>query len=472
MAKPWYFVPKRVSRFGRAQVSEIITEPTAARVPAQVIVAAAAQEAEEGDPAAVLNMLKATNLIIVVPLCFTLLVAWFSWTTFHSAPQIAAENLRGAGLTISAAIEQLAAADPSFRSLVRYSAPDIAYFALIDQQGVIRFHTNPGLIGEPYVHYDDKTLPDGISEQRARLGTGEEVYLLRTKIHHNHGQYLFVLALHTYRADNIIRRARTGVTVVLVLTASLWGLTAGLLYMLRREEQRRKEMRRREELARLGEMGAVMAHEIRNPLAGIKGFAQLAQMSGSLEKTHGYADIIVSQSLRMEALVNDLLAFTHENREERQVADLSELVDDCVTMIRVEAEPAHVQIEHASHPPLKCRVVADRITQMLLNLMKNGLQSMPDGGLLKIGMEQSGKTARITIADSGIGIPPEDLPHIFEPFWTSKARGTGLGLALCRKVAEEHGGSLRIESTEGAGTIVTVVLPLDNCSKKRLPWNN
>ncbi len=407
----------------------------------------------------VLNMVKTTRLIIGIPLCFTLLVAWFAWSALSSAPKMAAENLRGAGLSISAAIEQLAATDSSFHSLVRYTTPDIAYFALIDQQGIVRFHTNPGLIGTHYAHSIQKTFPDGISEQRELLGTGEVAYLLRTKIHPNHNQYLLVLAMHTYRADQVIRRAQTGVTIVSVLTASLWVLTVVLFFMLRREEHRRLEMLRREEMARLGEMGAIMAHEIRNPLAGIKGFAQLAQASDSLEQTRSYADIIVSQSLRMEELVNDLLSFAREDREERQTTDLAELVHQSVAMILVEARPANIQVEHEFHTPLMCRVVADRITQMLLNLMKNGIQAMPDGGLLRIGLEHVGKTARITIADNGIGIPPENLPHIFEAFWTSKAQGTGLGLALCRKVAEEHGGSLKIESAIGAGTTATIVLP-------------
>ena len=178
--------------------------------------------------------------------------------------------MRGAGFTIAAAIEQLALADTSFRSLVRYATPDIAYFALIDRRGMVRFHTHQGLIGQPDPHNNPPAIPEGFSEQRERLGTGEEVYLLRTRVYTTHDEYLLVLALHTYRADTVIRRAHTGVTVVSALTVALWGLTLLLFAVQRREERHRREMRRREELARLGEMSAVMAHEIRNPLAGIK----------------------------------------------------------------------------------------------------------------------------------------------------------------------------------------------------------
>ncbi|MDD5285219.1 MAG: ATP-binding protein [Desulfuromonadaceae bacterium] len=404
---------------------------------------------------------KSSRLIIGVLLCFTLLVVWFAWSAFRSAPPLASENLRGAGLSISVAIEQLAAADPSFRSLARYTTPDIAYFALIDQQGIVRFHTNPRLVGQPFSNTDQKIFPDGISEQRERLGTGEEVYLLRTKIHPEHDEYLLVLSLHTYRADQVIRRARTGVTVISALTAALWGLTVTLLFMMRRDEHRRQEMQRRRELARLGELGAVMAHEIRNPLAGIKGFAQLIESAGDMEQARHYADRIVSQSLRMEVLVDDLLAFVREDTGEREPADLAMLVQECVTMIRMEADPERVEVVHIRQPEMHVKVVTVRIIQLLLNLLKNALQAMPDGGLLRVELENEIKSAIIRISDTGVGIPAENIPHIFEPFWTSKARGTGLGLALCQKVVQEHGGNLTVVSVAGSGTTFTLTLPLE-----------
>lgn len=407
-------------------------------------------------------MIKTTRLAIGIPLCFTLLVAWFAWSAYHAAPPLAAENLRGAGLSISKAIEQLSVADASFRSLARYTTPDIAYFALIDRQGIVRFHTNPGLINQPFDDANQDSFPDGISEQRELLGTGEEVYILRTRIHPAQDEFLLVLALHTYRADQVIRRARTGITVVSALTVALWGLTALLLFMLRREERHHREMRRREEMARLGEMGAVMAHEIRNPLAGIKGFAQLIENSDDIEQTHSYAEKIVTQSLRMEALVNELLAFARDEQGERHPADLSALINSCAALMRFEALKQQVTIEVTVKSQVMAPLVADRIVQLLLNLMKNALQAMPEGGVIKIELQQKNSLAHISVSDSGVGISPEHLPHIFEPFWTSKATGTGLGLALCRKVAEEHGGSLAVESAVGVGTEFVITLPAMN----------
>jgi two-component system sensor histidine kinase HydH len=404
-------------------------------------------------------MIKTTRLVIGIPLCFTLLVAWFAWSALQAAPPLAAESLRGAGLSIAAAIEQLAVADGSLRSLARYTTPDIAYFSLIDSQGIVRFHTNPRLIGQSYAHNDQQAFPDGRSEQRERLGTGEEVYLLRTRVHADKKEYLLNLALHTYRADQVIRRAKTGVSVVAALTVALWALTAVLLFMFRREERHNREMHRREELARLGEMGAIMAHEIRNPLAGIKGFAQLVETAGTMEQARSYAEKVVSQSLRMEALVNDLLVFARDEQGEKCPTDLLLVIQECVDLLGVEAAQQRVAIEVVAPAAVKADLVVDRVTQMLVNLMKNAIQAMPDGGLLTIGMWQKGSKAVICVSDTGIGIPREHLPRIFEPFWTSKPQGTGLGLALCRKVAEEHGGSLSVESTAGIGTEVVVTLP-------------
>jgi len=399
--------------------------------------------------------------ILIIPVCFTLLVGWFSWNALQSAPQVAAENLRGAGLSVAAAIEQLAAVAPRFQPLSHYSTPDIAYFSLVDRQGIVRFHTNTALTGTVSTEPTSTAgSSGGVFEGRKKLGTGEDIYLLQTHIHSAGNDYLLTLALHTFRADQVIRRARTGVLVVALLTLSLWLVTLGLMYLLRRDERRQREMQRREELARLGELGAVMAHEIRNPLAGIKGFAQLIETATSMEQTRTYANKIVQQSLRMETLVDDLLSFAREDRGERQSADLAALVRDCVTMVRMEEDSARVEIIHTPQSAVTIMAAADRIIQLLLNLLKNGFQAMPDGGVLRVELEHERSRAVIRISDSGSGIPPENIPHIFEPFWTSKARGTGLGLALCRKVAQEHGGSLSVESVVGVGTTFTLTLPL------------
>ena len=102
----------------------------------------------------------------------------------------------------------------------------------------------------------------------------------------------------------------------------------------------------------------------------------------------------------------------------------------------------------------------DRLTQVLLNLVKNAIQAMPDGGTVRITAGIDGKQAIIKVSDNGHGISQEDMSRIFEPFFTTKARGTGLGLALCRKIVEEHGGTITVQSVVGEGTSVSITIPI------------
>ncbi len=407
-------------------------------------------------------MQKAERFIIIIPICFTLLVGWFSWSAFKIAPQIAADNLRGTGLSIAAAIEELTTIDPDPRSLAHFSTPDIAYISVVDREGIVRFHTNTGLIGTVWGESKPNVASrTGVYDERKTLGSGERIYLLQTRIHPNGGNCLLILALHTYRYDQIIHRTHTGIMVAVLLTLTLWLVTFGIMYLLRRDKLRQLEMQRREEMVRLGELGAVIAHEIRNPLAGIKGFVKLIETSTDIEQARHYAGKVVNQSLRMESLTNELLAFAREDHVEWQLTDLAALVRDCVEMIRMEADSVRVKIYHTPQTAIKVMIDSDRIIQLLLNLLKNGLQAMPDGGVLQVELKSDKSWATIKICDSGVGIPPENIPHIFKPFWTSKARGTGLGLALCHKVAQEHGGTLSVESSAGVGTTFTVTLPME-----------
>ncbi|MDD2309223.1 MAG: ATP-binding protein [Desulfuromonadaceae bacterium] len=405
-------------------------------------------------------MHKAERFIIILPIFFTFLIGWFSWSAFKTAPQIAADSLRGTGLSIAAAIEELTNVKPAPDSLEFYSTPDIAYFYIVDRKGLVRFHTNSKFIGTVWSEPDTCICSSsGIYEERKTIATGESIYLLKTRIHPTGSNCLLTLALHTYRSDQIIRKTHTGIVVAALFTLILWLVTFGIMYLLRRDKQRQMEMQQLDEMARLGELGAVIAHEIRNPLAGIKGFVQLIETATDMEQARHYANKVVRQSLRMETLVDELLAFAHEDKLERQPTDLALLVQDCVEMIRMEAD-SRVKVIHTPHTAIHVMIISDRIIQLLLNLLKNGLQAMPDGGVLHVELQSDKSRAIIRIRDSGIGIPPENIPHIFEPFWTSKARGTGLGLALCRKVGREHGGSLTVESVVGIGTTFTMTLPL------------
>lgn len=400
---------------------------------------------------------KATLLLGIFVTCSLL---WFAVYDYRQAGPIARENLRGVALTLTSAIEQLAINDPSLSALASFHPGDVAYFALIDGRGVYRFHSNSDLIGSAA-----GSKPAGgtalltRSESRVVLGTGEQAYRFTSPID-LHGDHLsLVLTLHTHRADAVIRRARLNATIVVALLAAGWLLSAGLVRYARREERHQEELSRRETLAKLGEMGAVLAHEIRNPLAGIKGFAQVIAARPQAARNASFAQSIVTEAVRLENLVNDLLAYAAKEPAAGEAFSIAALLEHTVSLLKPEAAGSGIGITTDCRRNLVINGNRDRIEQAMLNLGRNALQAMPEGGELRLTATMKESKAVITFEDTGHGIAEEHRALVFEPFFTTRARGTGLGLALCKKIVEGHGGSIALKSRTGAGTTVTVTLP-------------
>ncbi|QEM68063.1 GHKL domain-containing protein [Geobacter sp. FeAm09] len=390
----------------------------------------------------------------------TLFILWFAMSNYRDARPIAEDNLFGLAHSLHAAIENSVLHDPSLHSLATFHAQDLAYFALVDKNGVYRFHSNQELIGTRL--QNSGTLRQLFAETmvgtRVKLATGETAYELYGHIHTPRETMGLRLVLHTYRADGVIRHARLTMIVLFALVAVGWFLTFVIYRYSRREEVHRQEMAQRENLAKMGEMGAMLAHEIRNPLAGIKGFAQLIEKRPDDPRTKESAQRIVGEARRLESLVTDLLAFARSDGDEAGPCAVARLMGHSVDLIRPEAEQARVALVIDCPSDLMVTGKRDRLGQVLLNIVKNGVQAMPDGGELRLTARQAGSQAIITINDTGHGISPENSARIFTPFFTTKARGTGLGLALCKKIVEEHHGSITVESS-ASGTTVTVTLP-------------
>jgi two-component system sensor histidine kinase HydH len=247
--------------------------------------------------------------------------------------------------------------------------------------------------------------------------------------------------------------------IMVTLLVFSWCLAAVIYRYARREEHHRLELSHQENLARMGEMGATLAHEIRNPLAGIKGFAQLIEKKPEGPRTRESAQRIIVETLRLEELTTDLLAFARSDDFPVSTIHLAELIEQTVAIVHPEAEQNRIIIDTDCSQGLEIRGNRDRLTQVVLNIVRNGLQAMPDGGTLSIAAGPSDTCISIVVTDSGQGIKPDVMQKVFEPFFTTKARGTGLGLSLCKKIIEEHDGTIAIESSS-SGTAVTVVLPV------------
>jgi signal transduction histidine kinase len=239
----------------------------------------------------------------------------------------------------------------------------------------------------------------------------------------------------------------------------------GLTVTLRNEtekEKLREEMMRLDRLASLGKLSAGIAHEVRNPLTGI---------SLLLDDLHDQAatgsddQIMIKKALaeigRVERLINSLLNYSSPARAEFTESDLNRVVHDTVLLMRRPCERRRVSLsfEEQTLPP--CRLDPEKIKQAVLNIIRNAQEALTEGGRITVATCVRGESAVIEIADDGPGIAPEDLPLIFEPFFTRKGAGTGLGLSITQRIVEEHGGRIRVESRPGEGTVFTIELPLN-----------
>ncbi len=220
-----------------------------------------------------------------------------------------------------------------------------------------------------------------------------------------------------------------------------------------------------EKLAVLGEMAAVMAHEIRNPLNAIAGFAQLLQTKvDETDPRRKYVDIVTQEAFRIDTLISDILDFAHQKKAVNIEVNVVELVDRVITAKSDQSRKKEVVLikQAASNTPV---VIGDavRLERILLNLVNNAIDAMDQPGTITIMTERlesdQGPMAHISVQDSGCGIPPENLENIFKPFFTTKSAGTGLGLAIIQKIVEEHRGLITVESKIGQGTTFSLALP-------------
>lgn len=402
------------------------------------------------------------KIVLLGGILLSAALTWFTVSNYQTARPIAEENLRGLALSLTSAIENIALHDPSLKNLKTFQSHDIAFFALIDQNGTYRFHTNTDLIGSLF--QGTVTTPElpgeTASSVRITLRTGENAFEFNAPINLPKEKLLLRLTLHTYRADSVIRRAQLTMIVLFSLLISGWILALALYRYTRREEQHHLEMARQESLAQLGKMGAMLAHEIRNPLAGIKGFGQFILKKPQDLRNEEFAGRIVMEAQRLESLVGDLLAYARNDQQITSVLNVGEVINQTIALLRHEAGQSDIEIICDHSEMLSIAGNRDRLEQLFLNLGKNALQAMPDGGKLHFDSSRIGSAVVITIQDTGQGINPDELKKIFEPFYTTKARGTGLGLALCKKIVEDHNGDIQIDSVIGQGTSVTVKLPL------------
>lgn len=230
----------------------------------------------------------------------------------------------------------------------------------------------------------------------------------------------------------------------------------------------RQQLLQAQRLSSVGALASSVAHEFNNILTTVINYAKLG-LRGATEPGQKQAfEKILKGSNRAAVIVSGMLGFARNNSTMREQTDIVKLIEDVLILTEKDLSKHRVQIEKRYHSRPVIPVVAGQIEQILINLIINARQAMPTGGRLRIDVRDNHEAgmAEIRIADSGVGIPAEQLRMIFEPFYTTKEPdenghgGTGLGLSVCRQIIEQHHGRIRVESVVGKGSTFTLKLPL------------
>lgn len=374
---------------------------------------------------------------------------------------LALQSLESTARGISLAAEQVLRAEDGgvvqFERL--FSDRVVAYALIAAADGTVLFHTNPDLRGAPF---DDREafarLTAGTAaSRRALLGTGRPVLLYDRLLQPPGRPALLRLALHTVETDRLIARIGRlwwSVGAVLLL---LWAGGLLVVVLAARSERHRREAERGESLALIGQMTSTLAHEIRNAIGSVKGYAQLAAEKTADDDPRAQQLATVLRGVaRIERLVGDLLLFSREERFAVAALDPAPLL----AAIAASVAPWPGRVELDLEPGLPVLADAEKLERLLANGVNNAVQAMGGSGDLRIVLRRRGGLVEIRIEDSGEGIAPESLPKLFTPFYTTRATGTGLGLAYAKKLVEGMGGSVELKNREGAtGAVFTVLLP-------------
>jgi two-component system sensor histidine kinase HydH len=381
----------------------------------------------------------------------------------RSAKTLAGQALASTALSLSYSAENAlrlgAEAGEGIRSV--FSDRVVAYALLASEKGRILFHTNRRLEGqqlsaEELSHWSPA---EAYSSRRVRLGTGMPAQEFDFTIHApEEGRRYLRLVLHTASADRIAAAADRLWWILFGAVLFLWTIGILLERTFTRYRRLRDRMEREERLALIGQMTAVLAHEIRNAVGGIKGFSQwMGERTADGDERKAAVEGMIRGTDRIESLVNDLLLYSRDEVYDIRDIELRPLLDEALEPFRSHWRG---RIERQDTEGLRVRADREKLERILTNGIRNALEAMGDDGVLRIDTRTEGGRVVIGIADAGQGIRTQDKARLFTPFFTTKTGGTGLGLAYSRKVVEGMGGSIQLANRgDGAGAVLTIRLP-------------
>jgi PAS domain S-box-containing protein len=243
-----------------------------------------------------------------------------------------------------------------------------------------------------------------------------------------------------------------------------------IFFDLSKLKELEEEVTRVRTLAALGEMAATVAHEVKNPLGGIRGFADL--LNRDLEKgdpRKKSVEKIMEGVETLDRIVVSLLNYTKAIRLDLHKIEFLNFIDEVIKFFEINLgrEKREIKIvREYSEKELWCRLDTEQFRQVILNLLHNAAQSMPQGGTIGVQVNENGKRIALKISDAGTGMSKATLDKLFTPFFTTKEHGTGLGLSTVKKIVEAHRGDIKVKSELGKGTTMTVTLPLNRWDRE------
>jgi signal transduction histidine kinase len=229
-----------------------------------------------------------------------------------------------------------------------------------------------------------------------------------------------------------------------------------------KEKEREKHVQQMEKLSVVGELAAGIAHEIRNPLTSLKGFAKILKESVSDQKLEPYLDIMLDEMDRINEIVNEFM-FIAKPKEHVKFQDInfSQLIHDCIHFMEPQANLKSIKIESDIKDEVSLNCDRNQMKQVLINLFQNAIEATDENGhFINVRLEEMNENlVEVTIIDKGCGISESRFNRLFEPFYSTKEKGTGLGLLTCKRIIDLHRGTIDIESKPGEGTTIRISLP-------------
>ena len=410
---------------------------------------------------------KNTHIYLIIVLAVASLATLISSAIIYRYSLGAAEeSLKLQALGIAASLEpsliDVKGKENIFRDIITEASWEgIAFMALYDRSGMTLVHSNENLVGRKVDSPDIRKSADEKKPvfDHVTLGTGEEVFVLNYPIHARDSVRVLRLALHPYPAQNIIRQARLQAISICIVVIAICVMGFFFIRAVKRSEALSAMMAERERLAVIGEMAAVLAHEIRNPLGSIKGFAQYLTEKGTEGKVE--LGVIIDEAGRLERLTEDLLLYAGPSEIRVEEFNLSQLADEVMRLQSSDqAKKASMAMNSTIPPDIVISSDREKLKQILANIIQNAADAIDEGGRVELKAERSDNKIIIIVRDNGCGMDEETKSRAFNSFFTTKAKGTGLGLAIADKLIKALGGRIELESGPATGTVIRITLPV------------